>query len=382
MAMRDPDDRLIDDVRKIAVLRAGAVGDLVFTLPALDALRAAYPDAEMVLLGKPWMEALFRDRPAPVDRVVPIPPVRGVGATECADEDAREIDAFFRAMQAERFDIALQLHGGGGFSNPFVRRLGARVTAGLRADDAPPLDRSMPYVYHQNERMRQLEAVALVGAAMQSLSPHLHVIPRDLAEADSAVRHLRAPLVVLQPGCTDPRRRWPPDRFAAVADALRDDGVTVAINGTADEAGVVHELQNRMRRDAIDLCGKLSLGGLAGLMSRAAVVVGNDTGPLYLAEAVGAATVGVYWLTNLSISGPLTRTRHRYAMSERVECPACGKSNLDERCEHDDSFVADVAVEDVLAPALELLASERRSVSSSSFVAARNTASASTPRGS
>ncbi|HJU24023.1 MAG TPA: glycosyltransferase family 9 protein, partial [Casimicrobiaceae bacterium] len=167
-----------------------------------------------------------------------------------------------------------------------------------------------------------------------------------------------------------------------VADALSDECVTVAINGTADEADLVRAVLSRMRRDAIDLCGKLSLGGLAGLMSRAAVVVGNDTGPLYLAEAVGAATVGVYWLTNLSISGPPTRMRHRYAMSERVECPVCGKSNLDERCEHEDSFVADVAVEDVLAPALELLAAERRSVSSSSFVAPRNTASTSTPRGS
>lgn len=110
-----------------------------------------------------------------------------------------------------------------------------------------------------------------------------------------------------------------------------------------------------MRRDAIDLCGKLSLGGLAGLMSRARLVVGNDTGPLYLAEAVGTATVGVYWLSNLSISGPLFRTRHRYALSERTTCPTCGADNLEARCMHDDSFVADVPLDAVLAPALALL---------------------------
>lgn len=345
----------IDGARRIGVLRAGALGDLVFTLPALDALRAAYPQAEIVLLGKQWMAALLHERPGPVDRVVPVPVARGVGAPPDAVQDDAALDAFFARMQAERFDIALQLHGGGRHSNPFVSRLRARVTAGLRAPDAPPLDRTMRYVYHQNERMRQLEAVGLVGAPMRSLTPQLAVTRRDLAEADAAVPGARAPLVVLQPGCTDPRRRWPADRFAALADALRGQGAIVAINGTTDEACLVRAVQAAMKFDAVDLCGKLSLGGLAGLMSRARLVVSNDTGPLYLAEAVGAATVGVYWLTNLPISGALDRSRHRYALSTRIECPACGKPNIDARCEHDDSFVADVPLDQVLAPALELL---------------------------
>ena len=108
-------------------------------------------------------------------------------------------------MQREKFDIALQLHGGGRYSNPFVSRLGARVTAGFRLQDASPLDRSMPYVYHQNERVRQLEAVALVGATSTSLTPQLVVTAADRAEADAIVPpswrdgHTRAPLVVLQP---------------------------------------------------------------------------------------------------------------------------------------------------------------------------------------
>ena len=110
-----------------------------------------------------------------------------------------------------------------------------------------------------------------------------------------------------------------------------------------------------MHHDAVDLAGKLSLRGLAGLMSRAALVVSNDTGPLFLAEAVGAATVGIYWLLNLAQDGPLFRTRHRYALSTRIACPQCGRAQIDERCPHDPSFVADVGVDQVLVPALELL---------------------------
>ncbi|HSU44771.1 MAG TPA: glycosyltransferase family 9 protein [Casimicrobiaceae bacterium] len=351
---------LVASVKRIAVLRAGALGDVMFTLPALDALRAAYPRAEIVLLGKPWLAQLMHGRPGSIDRVAVVPTTRGVGAPQDAAEDGRALDAFLRAMRAERFDIALQLHGGGRYSNPFVARLGARVTAGFRAHDAAALDRTIPYVYHQNERLRQLEAVALVGAPIASLRPHLAVTASDIAEADALVARTASPLVVLHPGCTDPRRRWPAEQFGELADALCAAGATVAINGTADEAPVVHALRAAMTRVAIDLCGRLSLGGLAALMSRAALVVSNDSGPLYLAEAVGAATVGIYWLTNLAISGPLFVAHHRYALSMRTDCPRCGTRNLGTRCIHDDSFVADVPLDAVLAPALELLAAGPR----------------------
>jgi ADP-heptose:LPS heptosyltransferase len=351
---------VVANVARIAVLRAGALGDFVFTLPALDALRAAYPDAEIVVLGKPWLAKLMHGRPGAVDRVAVVPTARGVGAPAHAAEDKYALDTFFEAMRAERFDIALQLHGGGRHSNPFVSRLGARVTAGLRARDAAALDRTIPYVYHQNERLRQLEAVALVGASVRSLTPRLAVTASDVAEADAIVARAASPLVVLHPGCTDPRRRWPPEQFAALADALCAEGARVAINGTADEAPLVRGVRASMTaRDAIDLCGRLSLGGLAGLMSRATLVVSNDSGPLHLAEAVGAATVGLYWLTNLAISGPLFVARHRYAVSTRTDCPVCGTRNVDTRCAHDDSFVADIPVDVVLAAALELLAAER-----------------------
>ena len=66
----------VPGVRRIAVLRANAIGDFIFTLPALEALRAAYPQAEIVLLAKKWHAAFLRGRPGPVDRVVAVPPFR------------------------------------------------------------------------------------------------------------------------------------------------------------------------------------------------------------------------------------------------------------------------------------------------------------------
>jgi ADP-heptose:LPS heptosyltransferase len=130
-------------VERIAVLRATALGDFVFCIPALLALRAAYPRAEICLLGRPWHASFMRDRPGPVDRVIVVPPSRGVREEPGAAEDPRELDGFFARMRAERFDVALQMHGGGRWSNPFATRLGARLTVGCRAGDAPALDRPL-----------------------------------------------------------------------------------------------------------------------------------------------------------------------------------------------------------------------------------------------
>ncbi|RPI55291.1 MAG: hypothetical protein EHM56_05400 [Chloroflexi bacterium] len=196
----------LEEVRRIAVLRANAIGDLVFALPALDALRAAYPDAEIVLLGLPWHADLLRGRPGPIDRVevVPIyPPIREEMGREA---DPAEQERFFAAMARERFDLAVQIHGGGRNSNPFVLRLGARVTAGLRTPDAAPLDRWLPYVYYQPEVHRYLEVMALVGAQPVTLEPRLQVLPGDLDESYEAVPEAGPPIVVLHPGAGDPRR--------------------------------------------------------------------------------------------------------------------------------------------------------------------------------
>ena len=343
------------EVERIAVLRANDLGDLVFALPALDALRAAYPSAEITLLAKEWHRELLGSRPGPVDRVIAVPAHRGV--REDREPDRLELDSFFAAMAAERFDIALQMHGGGRFSNAFVARLGARITAGARTPDAPELDRSIAYVYLQPEVLRQLEIVALVGAAPAGLEPRLAVTEQDRAQA-SAQLAVDGPLVVLAPGASDPRRRWPVERFARVGDALAAAGAAVAVSGDASERGLAADLAGRMRAPLRDVSGRLSLGGLTGLLARAQLVVSNDSGPLHLAAAVGAATVGIYWGPS-AINGMLAARRaHRPLVSFTLACPRCGADSLRSPCDHADSHVAEVGAEEVVAAAQHLLGFE------------------------
>ncbi|WP_328850889.1 glycosyltransferase family 9 protein [Micromonospora globbae] len=353
----------VPDVERIAVLRANALGDFIFVLPALDALRAAYPEAEIVLLGAPWHAKLWRDRPGPVDRVLVVPPADGIRYPE-PDEEPAAMDDFLATARTKRFDLALQLHGGGANSNPLVAALGARVTAGLRAENAPPLDRWIRYVYYQHEVIRYLEVAALVGAPATTIVPTLAVTASDRAEAERVLGPARRPRVALHPGATDTRRRWPAERFGEVARELTGDGYEVLVTGTSSEREVVDRVVEAAGVPLRPQVGTLSLGGLAGCYADCALVISNDTGPLHLAAAVGAPTVGIFWVGNfINTANPL-RGRHRPISSWTVHCPVCGVDCTpgiyphrpgDGECPHRDSFVTDVPVAEVLEAARELL---------------------------
>lgn len=351
-----PAQDALADTRRIGVVRANAIGDFVFCLPALQALRSAYPRAEMVLLARPWHAELLDGRPGPVDRVAAMPPIPGVGVDPGTPHDASLIPPFVERMRAERFDILMQMHGGGRHSNALVRRIGARLTAGLHTPDAEPLDRSIPFVYWQHEYFRYLEIASLVGAVAADVAPHLAVTQRDVDESLRALSADGRPLAVLHPGATDVRRRWPVERFAAVGDALAGAGCTVCVVGSGDDAEAAAAVCRAMVRPAVSLAGALSLRGLVGLLSRAALLLGDDSGPLHLAVAVGTPTVGVFWCGNLLNGGPLTRARHRPLVAWRQDCPVCGAGIQPRGCGHDACIVDEVALDEVRGAALDLLA--------------------------
>jgi ADP-heptose:LPS heptosyltransferase len=352
---------IVPGVKKIAVLSPSAIGDFVVTLPAVHALKAAYPDAHIVYLGKAWHAELLRGRPGPIDEVVVVPTVPGVGTPADSPADANHIDAFIRTMQARRFDLAFQMYGGGRYSNPFIRQFGARLSIGLKAADAEPLDRYIPYVCLQNNRLRMLEVAALAGADRLQLACELTVSDHDRQQAESAVPPSETrPLILIHPGASDLRRRWPVRHFAAVADAMAQQGALVAVSGVDAERSLANELIACMSQPALNLCGRLPLSSLCGLLERAALVISNDTGPLHLALAIGTPCVGIYWFTNLYVAGPLMQRMHRAALSTQVQCPVCGIENVNTRCEHDVSFVAKVTVDEVLAMAFDLLMQPRQ----------------------
>ncbi len=349
-----------EDIRRIAVLRGGGLGDLMFAMPAIAALKARYPDAEITLLGMPGHTALLEGRPGPVSSVLELPFSPGVRP---GGEDPEALERFFAGVRGS-FDLAVQLHGGGRNSNPFLLRLEARHTIGTRTPDAVGLERTIPYVYYQHEVFRALEVVGLAGAVPVDLEPRVQVVPEEVERAARLTG--RRAVIALHPGATDPRRRWPSSSFADVAVRAATDGCEVLVVGDATDAATADDivrlaLERNPAGDVRSLAGRLSLGELAGVLNRSAVMVGNDSGPRHLAQAVGTPTVGVYWIGNVINAGAMGRTLHRMHFSWVTHCPVCGVDVTKvgwtaERCEHDDSFVATVQPDAVYADVAELRA--------------------------
>lgn len=340
--MRSP---ALAQVESIAVLRANGMGDYLMSEPALTALRTAAPQAAITLLGGEFAAAALVGRPGPVDEVVLVPYTPGL-----REPPVGQGYGSWDALRERHFDLALQLHGGGRNSSPALLGLKAGFTAGFRVFDAPALDLDLPYQFWQHEVFRHLDAVAALGAAARRVSPRFTVLESDLLASRGLVEE---PFVVIHPGATDPRRRWPADRFAAVADALAVRGAAVVVVGSGEEVEPVVAASRSARG-----LPETGVPALVGLLSRARLLVGNDSGPRHLAEALGTPTVSVYWFGNMINYGPVSRRGHRTHISWTTTCPQCGRPLVGEpfppRCCDNVCCVSDVPVEAVMSTVDEL----------------------------
>ena len=279
--------------RKIAVVRASRLGDFICATPALRALRAALPHAEIALVTLPLLRELAVRLPY-VDRFIAFPGFPGIAQQLFRAHEALE---FFRCMQAERFDLAIQLQGSGVYSNPFTLLLGAAVTAGFvrPEDDASRLDAVLPWPERGHEIQRLLALMRHIGVEPRGDERVFPLQPEDRQAGERLLVDLPRPLIGLHAGSHDPRRRWPPERFAAVARALiRDCGGTVVVLGGLHEADEALELASTVGPGAYNLAGRTSLAALGGVIAQLALLIANDTGPAHVGYALGTPTVTIY----------------------------------------------------------------------------------------
>jgi ADP-heptose:LPS heptosyltransferase len=289
-------------VERIAVVRAlPGLGDLLCLTPALRALRAAFPAAHVALVGLPAARLLLDRLPAYVDEVLPFPGFPGL--PEVPHDPAR-LEAFLADARERRFDLALQLHGSGEQSAAFTARLGARVTAGLGPE--PPF---LPAADDLPEVRRPLRVLAALGIPARGDHVELPLTAADEREAGALAPP--TPYAVLHPGAADPARRWPPQRFAAVADALAERGLVPVVTGTDGERATVDRVRRLAEAQTLDLAGRTSLGALGALVRAARITITNDTGTSHVAAAVGARSVVVFRASDPARWAPLDRERHR-----------------------------------------------------------------------
>ncbi len=318
-------------VDRILVVRLGAIGDVARTLPAVSALRAAYPGAHLAWLVEPASADLLAGQPW-VDEVLVFP--RGALAEASRRGQVVRLTAtlwrFVRQLRGRRFELAVDFHSLAksallalvsgatlrvGYERPYGRE-GSWWLATARARlAAPPISRFD----------RNIGLVEFLGICAQPAQAPLRVDPDAYQRLGAALGNTGAP-VILHPGTSPgtPHKRWEADGWAAVARALAGDGLRVLVScgPGAEEAATVASIIAAAEGAAERAPATADLGDLAALLTHARVFVGGDSGPLHLASLVGTPVVQLIGPTDPVENAPYPGTPSR-TVRVPVACSPC-----------------------------------------------------------
>jgi ADP-heptose:LPS heptosyltransferase len=322
-------------VRRIAIFRALYLGDLLLAVPALRAIRAGFPDAEITLIGLPWAASFARRFQHYIDRFVEFPGYPGIKEVAFVPEQTMR---FLIEQRAYGYDLVIQMHGSGKTSDALAITLGGRMTVGYYDGEQPAgLTLGEPYPDNWPEVFRNLGLAYLLGCPNGFPELEFPLFPEDQHEAAELLRALsRAdrPWIGIHTGARAPARRWPVEYFATVADTLAQRfDARIILTGSTDELTTVREVEAQLTAQALNIAGKTSLGGLAALISKLDLFITNDTGPAHIANAVDTPSITLFgpvdprrWASHNRVRHPILRQPVSCSPCPYWECP------IDHRC--------------------------------------------------
>lgn len=308
-------------VRSVLAIRTGGVADVVRALPALRHLRSSYAGAVITVAAPATARELLQACPW-VDRVV---------------DAARPAEAL-----VERFDVAVSW-ARPGQSGLDVDDVDAGFRASWRAAGAPERRSIHPaWPDRLDDSTRMLRLAWLLGGEVRE-GGRVGLWP-SLADRNGAARlvaEAQRPIALLHVGSGRRERRWQPAGWAAVVDLLDDAGLEPVVIGTARDRRVTAEALEGVRHAPLNLVGRTAVGELCGLLERAALFVGTDSGPAAMAGALGVRSV---------IVGPESPYEHesRPGAVDLVDpgpCTTCGER----ACTHGPRPAGDVPLDQALA---------------------------------
>jgi heptosyltransferase II len=320
---------------KILVRATNWVGDAIMSIPALQAIRQRWPDAEIAILARPWVAELYRGQDF-ADRIVTL---TAPSSNPIAIERAAE------GLRAEQFDCAVLLQNA--FSAAWLawrakipQRIGyARNGRSILLTQAIAVPKHGEVAAHEAyyylallQRAGWLESIPKVEQISLRLSAETsQAAEKRLRDAGLVAGKKR---VAVAPGAAyGSAKCWPAERFAAVADALVDDfSVDVVLFGSNSEIDICRQITEHMRHRAVTLAGQTSIGELPALFSRCHLFVGNDSGAMHVAGAVGVPVVAVFGSTDPEGTAPMTS--NQTIIQHKVSCSPCflRECPIDHRC--------------------------------------------------
>jgi len=313
---RFPDRK--DGHPRILVIRRRYLGDTVLMQPFLANLRAHWPDAWLALaLDTPYVDALASC--SALDETIEVPSGLGVGASL-----KRWGSALLSVARRGPWDMAFDLaRNERALALLLASRARRRVT--LAIDGPPPRERLYTDVVRTTRRrVDEAHIVDVHNRLLEALEvptplrvPALTVPEGGSRAAEDLLRRASAlptdgrPLVLVHPGSGSDARRWPPDEFALVADRLVEEvGAQVVVLGGPAEPGLARSVLDAMNRPAALLTERTAIPTLFGLLSRADLLLCNDSGPMHMAAAVGTPVCALFGSQSAVTWAPLGDAGH------------------------------------------------------------------------
>jgi len=296
---------------RVVIRAPNWLGDAVMALPAVASVRRHLPDATLAVATPAPLEPLYAAVPG-VDEIVGLP-MTGRGVLRPSTH---------AAMLRERaFDLAILL------PNSFAAALAAKRAGiperwGTRTDfRGPLLTRAVAAPRRQDAARHQsayyAELLRALGIEPLSVEPRIEPSAAMRAAGDrlltQAAIDVDTHLVGMAPGAAYGRaKRWPPERFAALAVQLSDGGATCVLVGGERDRGTAREIESWFSSNAIpagtarilDLIGRTDLGALVGVLARCRAFVTNDSGAMHLAAAAGVPVTAIFGPTDERATAP------------------------------------------------------------------------------
>lgn len=337
---------------RILVVRTDRVGDVVLSMPAVEALRALFPRAYISMMVAPCAREIVEHSPFLDDFLI--------YDKQAIGRSLGRAWQFGRDLSRRCYDVAFVLH-------PTMRAhvsvffAGIPRRVGFRRNLPFLLTDTIAHTKHRGEKHETeytLDLLRAVGLTPAVYAPHL-AVPADAVE--SARKLLREAgitpddtVIVLHPAASCPSKIWPPDYFAQAADELIDKyGCKTVVVAGADGLRQADAVVRSMTRQAVNLAGKTTLSTLAGIFKQSGLVISNDSGPVHVASAVGAPVISIFGRKQQGLSprrwGPLGDKGR--ALHKDVGCAECRAH----ACSREFACLKAVTVQDVLTAADALL---------------------------
>jgi len=296
------------------------LGDVVLCTPALGALAEARPDLRLTALVKPGLGDLVRTLPG-VEEVL----VLGGTSANALRNQARD-------LRDRGFAAALIFPKG--FREALLARMsGIPVRCGLDTDHRRLL-LTHPVSFgreewHRHHSLQFGSVVSPLGVDASGVPARFPLLEADREEArrilvSAGLEHRR--FAVYHVAASKAPRAWHPERFGTVAAGLFGEADLVPVLVGAPSDGPVHALLRAVCPDAVDLAGKTSLRGMAALLERASLFVGNDSGPMHLAAALGTPVVAVFGPGSPAKTAPQIPGGRVRVIHAALPCSPCRQS--------------------------------------------------------